>query len=145
MEITVQGWRSSPAEWDATRGIPSAELPALTDEQREVARKLGISEEDYARSVLAGRRTQDVLLQKAEALGAFLEGRITGKHPQVRVDRVVLDAVEHRFVVELNVSGKSRILRIDEDIIDDYLDSGSVDAEAKLARVFDRALLGVTA
>ncbi len=145
MEIAVQGWRSSPAEWDATRGIPAAELPSLTDEQREVARKLGISEEDYARSVLAGRRTQDVLLQKTQALAAFVENRIAREHPEVRVTRVVLDVVEHRFTVELEFGGKPRILRVDEDIVDDYFDSGSLDAEAKLARIFDRAVLGVTA
>jgi len=145
MEIAVQGWRSSPAEWDAVRGIPEEELPSLTNEQREVARKLGIPEQDYARSVLAGRRTQDVLLQKTQALAVFVENRIARDHPQVRVTRVVLDVVEHRFTVELEFAGKPRILRVDEDVVDDYFDSGSVDAEAKLARIFDRAVLGVTA
>ena len=145
MEIAVQGWRASASEWDAVRGIPPKDLPALTDEQREVARKLGVAEEDYARSVLAGQRTQEVLLQKAEALAAFLENRIANEGRQVQVDRVVLDVVEHRFIVELDVNGKSRILRIDENIVDDYFDSGSMDAEENLARVLDRALLGVTA
>jgi len=145
MEIAVQGWRASASDWDAVRGIPPRDLPTLTDEQREVARKLGVAETDYARSVLAGKRTQEVLLQKAEALAAFLENRIANEGRQVRVDRVVLDVVEHRFMVELDVNGKSRILRIDENIVDDYFESGSMDAEANLARVLDRALLGVTA
>ncbi len=145
MEIAVQGWRASASDWDAVRGIPPRDLPTLTDEQREVARKLGVAETDYARSVLAGKRTQEVLLQKAEALAAFLENRITEEGRQVRVARVVLDVVEHRFIVELDVNGKPRVLRIDENIVDDYFDSGSMDAEANLSRVLDRALLGVTA
>jgi hypothetical protein len=145
MKIAVQGWRASSSEWDAVRGIPPADLPALTDEQREVARKLGVAEEDYARSVLAGQRTQEFLLQKAEALAKFLENRIANEGRHVRVDRVVLDVVEHRFIVELDVNGKSRILRIGENIVDDYFDSGSMDAEASLARVLDRAFLGVSA
>jgi len=145
VEIAVQGWRASPQEWDAVRHVPSAELPPLTDERREVAHKLGVSETDYARSVLAGQRTQDDLLQKARALAAFLEARIQQNGRQIRIERVILEVVEHRFVVELNVDGSPRILRIDEDIVDDYFDSGSIDAEARLARVFDRVLLGVTA
>ena len=145
MEIAVQGWRANAAEWDAARAIPFQDLPALTDEQRQVARKLDISEEDYARSVLAGRRTQEVLVRKAEALAAFLEGRIAHEHGRIQVNRIVLDVVEHRFIVELDVGGKPRVLRIDEDIVDDYFESGSPDAEVKLARVFDRVLLGVTA
>ncbi len=145
MEIAVQGWRASASDWDAVRGIPPRDLPTLTDEQREVARKLGVAETDYARSVLAGKRTQEVLLQKAEALAAFLENRITEEGRQVRVARVVLDVVEHRFILELDVNGKPKVLRIDENIVDDYFDSGSMDAEANLSRVLDRALLGVTA
>jgi len=145
MEITVQGWRASAAEWDAVRGVPSGDLPALSPEQKEVAQKLGVSEEDYARSVLAGRRTQDILLQKAEALGAFLERRISGNGGEVQINRVVLDVVEHKFTIELSVNGKPRLLRIEESLVDDYLDSGSADSEESLGRIFDRALLGVTA
>ena len=145
MEIAVQGWRSSAADWDAVRGVPLGELPVLTNEQREVARKLGVPEEDYARSALAGQRTQEVLLQKAQAFASFLEQLIKRNHHPVSVSRVVLDVVEHRFVVELDVNGKPVILRVGESVVDDYFDSGSTEAEANLARVFERALLGVTA
>ncbi|MGA2905622.1 MAG: hypothetical protein ABSD98_17495 [Candidatus Korobacteraceae bacterium] len=125
--------------------MPLGELPALSDEQREVARKLGVSEEDYARSALAGQRTQQALLQKAEALASFLDRLIQRGHEAISVTRVVLDVVEHRFIVELNVNGRPRIIRVDEGIVDDYFDSGSTEAEANLARIFDRALLSVTA
>jgi len=56
MEIVVDGWRSSVAGWDAVRNIPPDRLAELSPEQREVAKKLGVKPEDYARSVMAGER-----------------------------------------------------------------------------------------
>jgi hypothetical protein len=145
MEIAVQGWRAYPAGWQAVRGIPGTDLPALTAEQREVARKLGISEEDYARSALAGQRTQEILSQKTERLARFLEQRIESSRLPVRINRVVLVAVEQKFTVELEIKGRPVFLRSNESLVDDFFDSGSEEAEKSLGRVLDRALLGVTA
>jgi hypothetical protein len=145
MEIAVQGWRSYPAEWQAVRSVPGNELPPLSDEQRQVARKLGIPEEDYARSVLAGQRTQEVLLQKTEGLARFLEQRIEASGLPAIIKKIVLVVVEEKFTVELEVNGRPLVLRIDESIVDDFFDSGSEEAEKKLGRILDRALLAVTA
>jgi hypothetical protein len=145
MEIAVQGWRASAADWDAVRSVPVEQLPALSEQQREVARKLGVPEEDYARSALAGQRTQETLLHKAEALAGFLQKLVEKNHFDVSISRIMLDVVEHRFVIELTVNGSSKIFRVDESIVDDYFDSGSQEAEANLARVFERALLGAIA
>jgi hypothetical protein len=73
MEIAVDGWRSGVSEWRTARSVPVDQLPRLTDEQREVARKLGISEEDYARSAFAGEQTREALLKKTERLARLLE------------------------------------------------------------------------
>jgi len=145
MEIAVQGWRSYPAEWNAIRSLPGNELPDLTEGQREVARKLGISAEDYARSALAGRRTQELLLQKTERLARFLEQRIEASGLPATIRRITLVVVEEKFTVELEVGGRPIVLRIEESVVDDFFDSGSEDAEKRLGRILDRALLGVSA
>jgi len=97
MEIAVDGWRSSVAEWNAARSVPASELPQLSPEQREVARKLGIAEQDYARSALAGERAQEALLRKAERFAKLLEQRISALRQHATVARVVLRTIEHRF------------------------------------------------
>jgi hypothetical protein len=139
MEIAVDGWRSSVADWDAVRGIPPDQLPALTPEQREVARKLGIPEEDYARSVVAGERNREALLTKAERLAHLLVQRLG----QGQVERVVLRTVEHRFEIELRIEGRIVHVKIEESLIDDYFDNGSAESEERLGRILDRALGGV--
>jgi len=140
MEIAVDGWRAGAAEWDAVRSLPASELPSLSPEQREVAKKLGVSEQDYARSALAGERTREVLLRKTERLARLLEQRMQGSGLSGTITRVMLRTIEHRFDVEVQSSGRFVPLRIEESLVDDYFDGGSADAEERLGRILDRSL-----
>ena len=145
MEIAVEGWRPSATDWDAVRRVPPEELPTLTPAQREVVQKLGMSAEEYARGALAGRRSQAWLLEKTERLARFLENRIESAHLPVVLKRVVLSTIEEKFTVELDSDGRAILIRIDENLVDDYFERGSEEAEQRLARILDRGLVGVTA
>jgi len=140
MEIGVDGWRAGAAEWNAVRAVPANELPALTPEQREVAKKLGVSEQDYARSALAGQRTREALLYKTERFARLLEQRMQASGLSGTITRVMLRTIEHRFDVEIQSDGRFVPVRIEENLVDDYFDSGSVDADERLGRILDRAL-----
>jgi hypothetical protein len=144
MEIVVDGLRSSVEDWDAVRNIPVEELPALNEGQREVAKKFGIPEAEYARSLLAGERQRDSLLLKTERLARLLQQRLERTGVQAHVTRVALRTFEDRFDVELQVAGKSLRLRIEETLVNDYFDGGSLDAEERLGRILERALVGLT-
>ena len=144
MEIVVDGWRSSVEDRDAVRNIPTEQLPALSEGQREVARKLGIPEADYARTVLAGEHSQETLLVKTERLARLLEQRLGKAGVRAEVSRVVLRTVQQRFDVELKVEGRDVPVRIEESLVNDYFDGGSLDAEQRLGRILDRAQVGVT-
>jgi hypothetical protein len=140
VEISVDGWRAGVSDWQAVRSVPREQLPPLTPEQREVARKLGISEDDYARSALAGERTQEELLKKTERLARVVDQAAKTSGKPVEVQRVVLRTIDGRFDVDLRVNGNTVPIRIDEDLVDDYFDSGSEDAEQRLKRILERAL-----
>jgi len=140
MEIAVDGWRASVADWSAVRNVPVAELPALSAEQREVAKKLGVAEQDYARSALAGERTREALLGKTERFARLLEQRVRVLDPNAKVARVMLRTFEHRFDVEIESDGRTIPLRIEESLVDDFYDSGSLDADERLGRILDRAV-----
>jgi hypothetical protein len=140
MEIAVDGWRAGSVDWEKVRNLPSEQLPQLTEDQRAVARKLGVSEEDYARSVVAGERSQEVLLAKAERLARLLEQRMRAAGIAGQVNRVTLRTIQDRFDIELQVNDRVLPLRIDESIIDDYFDGGSGDSEQRLSQILDRAL-----
>jgi hypothetical protein len=142
MEISVQGWRASAAEWQSVKSIPKDQLPELTEEQKDVAGKLGVAEEDYARSALAGERTQEALLAKTEMFARLLERKIRDLGFKAEVENVVLRILEDAFTVLLNVNGDKLRLQIKEDIADDLFESGSVEAEEKLLRIL-KSTLGV--
>ena len=137
MNIAVDGWRASPSDWDSVRNIPKDELPELSEAQKEVAQKLGVSEESYARSALAGKRTQDTLLAKTDMFARLLDKKIRDLGFKANVESVVLRLLEHRFEVLLAANGFRLPLRISEDIIDDLFESGSAEAEEKLARLLN--------
>jgi restriction endonuclease S subunit len=123
--------------------LPIEQLPQLTDEQRAVAKKLGIAEQDYARSLVAGERNREALLAKTERLARLLEERLAASGIDGKINRVVLRTIQDRFDVEIQVNGRVLPLRIEETVVDDYFDSGSPDAEQRLAQILDRALVGL--
>ncbi len=143
MEIAVDGWRPGPAERDAVRNLPAEQIP-LTHEQREVARKLGVPELDYARGAEAGRRSQEALLAKTEKfarlLARLLEERVATLGGGGKINRVTLRTIHDRFDVEMQINGRIVPLRVEESIVDEYFDAGSTDAEQRLIRILDRAL-----
>ncbi len=135
MEIAVDGIRVSPGDWEAIRKVPAGDLPPLTPPQREVARKLGIPEQDYARSALAGERTQESLLRKTERFATLLQRRLAEIAPGATVSRVTLRTLNDRFDVEVAVNNSTLPLRIDEHVVDDLFERGSADAEQRLHRI----------
>ena len=143
MEIAVDGWRAGAAEREVARSLSPEQLPRLTDEQRSVAKKLGIPEEEYARSIVAGERNRDALLLKTERLARLLEQRTERLGIGAHVDRVTLRTVQDRFDVELPINGRVLPLRIEEFVVDDYFDNGSSEAEERLGHILDRALVGL--
>jgi hypothetical protein len=140
MQISVQGWKASAGDWEAVRSIPTNQLPELTEEQKAVARKLGISEEDYARSYLAGERTQSALLAKTEMFARLLTKKIYDSGFKATVESVVLRILEDRFDVLLTVHGAKVPLRIQESIADELLEAGSAEADEKLSRILNSTI-----
>ncbi|HEY6272661.1 MAG TPA: hypothetical protein VIX19_11825 [Terriglobales bacterium] len=140
MNISVQGVRAEVSDWDAVSMLPARELPALTQEQRQVARTLGIKEEDYARSALTGQRTTEKLIGKTERFARYLQEQVAHAVPSASIEEVALNTWEHRFDVSLRVGQEIVPLRIAEDVIDDLFERGSREAELRLRRVLELTL-----
>jgi hypothetical protein len=137
MQITVEGSRSSSDDWFRAQQLPASELPALSDEQRTVAEKLGISAEAYARSAKAGELSREELLTKTEAFGQLLEKKLRERSASVFIDSIVLLTFEGKFRVTAVAGGKEIRFQIDEELVDDLLQSGDPELEGRLDRVID--------
>ncbi len=140
MDISVHGFRTGHTDWEAVRDVPREQLPPLSPEQREVARKLHISEEDYARSALAAQLTMKKLIAKTERFAMYLLGRVKEMAPQVSIESVLLDTLEHKFVVSLKGDGQITPVHIAEEVVDDYFDSGSEEMGKRLNHILNLAV-----
>jgi hypothetical protein len=101
---------------------------------------LHISEEDYARSALAGQLTMGKLIAKTERFAMYLLKRVKEMAPQTSIESVLLDTLEHKFVVSLESEGQITPVHIAEEVVDDYFDSGSPEMERRLDRVLSLAV-----
>jgi hypothetical protein len=140
--LGVDGTRTSADEWSQARSIPKEDLPPLSDPQRAAAKSLGVSEEAYARMVFASERTSKKLLTKTERLARFLAEKLRGAGSKATVEDVTLRTLENRFDVAIKLNGDVIPLRIDEDVVDDLFESGSAEADQRLARILS-AMIGI--
>jgi hypothetical protein len=140
VKIGVDGLRFGAKESEEAYSIPTEDLPPLIDAQKEVARKLGVSEEGYARSFVAGEKTSNWLLEKTKRFADLLQERVPTSRPGAQVESVILRTTERRFDVEVRVNGGTVLVRVREALVDNILESGSEQAERNLGRLLDIAL-----
>jgi len=145
MEIIIDGWRAGGEDRKQARSVPASELPPLSDAQREVASKMGISLEDYARSAFAGKLNQERLLEKTRRFAEILDGKLRSKIKGARINRIRLVAIEHEYRIELFANEKTIPFRVSEDLVDDFIEGGSADIGRLIERNLETVLAGQAA
>src|SRR5437764_12579309 len=113
MVLGVEGIRITGTEWDKARRLKPEDLPPLNQVQREAAKKMKVSEEEYARGFVAAEQSKAALLAKTERLARFISDQISRIAPSAKVQRILL-SVDHGFEVVLMIEGASTPVRISE-------------------------------
>jgi len=135
-QIRIPGYSSSADEWRKAQRAPTSELPQLTGEQKEVAQKFGVTEEEYARNVLAGMYGRQRMRNRAQALGEAVQDVLQGLSGGYRVVAVSRNVDRLGWVVRIETSKEDVDVFISQEMADDFLDSGSTDDKERLrARV----------
>jgi hypothetical protein len=137
MEVFVRGSSSSAEDWLRAQQAPLNELPELDEDQKVVARKLQISEEDYARSAYAGQLAQRELLQKMLRFGKWLDARIQERDPASVVESVDLDVWNEKVRVHGKSGGEPFFFDLSEDLVERFLLTGGADLERAIFRVVE--------
>jgi hypothetical protein len=145
MEIIIEGWRAGGEDRKEAKGVPASKLPSLSDAQKEVAKKMGISEEDYARSAFSGKLNQERLLAKTRRFAEILEGKLRSKVEGARIDRIRLVTIEHEYRIELSANDKKVLFRVAEDMVDDFMERGFADVGRLIERNLETVLTGQAA
>ena len=140
MEIRVDGNRSSAENWMRAQNASIRELPILSPEQKTVANKLGLCDEDYARSAFAGDLERENLKKKAQQAARLIGQLASRKVPGIRVESVWLKTFDRKFRFDLEFNGSDALIFVSEDLIDELFESGSRLAEEQLLRIVDLGL-----
>jgi hypothetical protein len=131
-KVEVSDYSVSVDEWRRAQNAPRDELPALSDVQREVANKFGISEEEYARSVLAGRYGARRLRTRARKLGEQIAKILIELSSGCRVVRVVADMARERWVILIQTPTRQVGMSVPREVGDDFLDFETTEATNEL-------------
>jgi len=149
MEISVQlvNLPGSSANWKRSLSVPKNELPALSEQQKNFAKRFGMSDEEYARSVWAGRFSEALYQRYAEQLGKFLHDASLSS--DIELIEIAYDGWKNKFYCTLQRREGERIpLVIDGDIIIRPLETGDDEglryAARRVKRVAELALESVS-
>jgi len=140
IEVVVFGSSTSIEEWERASCAPKEELPLLTDEQKEWARKFGLSEESYARSLLAGQYGAERIKARAEEFGKILEKILTRIAPKMKDGLLVFDFGRDICIVRLKKGKREVRVRIPRKLADDVLDLRDLQSIRELEEILKDAL-----
>jgi|SRR2546422_3622893 len=125
-EIQIPGYHSSVDDSKRAYTIPAAELPPITEEEHEVAKKLEISDEAYRRGKLAGVFGQQRLQAKAVNLGSHVEAMLSELGKGYRLLAVHWEESKLRWVLRIGAGEKVVTVSVPVELADDVIDSGAL-------------------
>ena len=131
-EIHVSGYHSSVDEARKVKGASPSELPPLSDEEREVARKLAVPVESYQRMKLAGVYGRKRLEARARALGEQVQSILDGLGAVDKLIAVEWQGSRLRWLLRIQIPDRIVGVPVPVELADDVLDSGILSEIAKL-------------
>ena len=131
-EVFVSDYSSSVDEWKQAMAAPVSELPKLNDQQKEVAKKFGVSEEEYGRGVLSGQLGEVRMRRRGQGLGEVVQGLLDGLGPGYRLIAVKAEMFNGRWLIRIETPDKVANIALPRELADDVLDSGTMEEMEKL-------------
>jgi hypothetical protein len=139
-QVFVSGSPSSADDWARAMQAPDDSLPQLTDEQRSVATKFGMTESEYARGVLVGEIGDRRQISRGERLGMLIGQLLNGLGPEYTLRAILLKGMEDAWRARIQARERVINVPIPLDLADDALDSGDVATVEKLKNYLLRGL-----
>jgi hypothetical protein len=133
-EVYVSGSSTNVEEWRKAMAAQLSELPVLNEQQKDVARRFGVSEEEYRRGLLAGLYGEKRLWERGRDLGLLAQDVLGGLGTDYRVVAVQSRMIECRWIVRVKGPDKVVNLSFSRELVDDALDSHSTEQMDRIRR-----------
>jgi len=139
MKISIEGERTAAEDWEWAQSLAEDELPPLNDLQRKAAEHLHIPEIDYRRARAAAQKSLTGLLRDTEHVGVYLQQQLRRVANTAVITAIKLDLQAAVFAVQVRVDAREIPVRVNEDLVNRILQTGSRDAENELRHVLEIA------
>ena len=140
MEIIIDGSRAGGEERREAANAPEWQLLSLTEGQKAAAKRMGISEDEYKKSVYAAKRSKERLIEKTKPFATFLERSLGRIAPNAHIDKIRLLTTEREYRVDGYVAGKKARFRVSEDMVDDFVERGFANVGESIERNLETAI-----
>jgi hypothetical protein len=136
-EVVISGVHVNPEAWKRAADAPH---PELSQEQKVVARKLGVGEDEFARGVLASQMGEEYQRGRGKTLGQRIQAILASVGSEYLLSAVMRQGTEFRWLARIEAAGKTVAVSLPLDLVDDVVDSGS---KQELDRLRNLVLFGI--
>ena len=138
--VYISGGTVSIDAWRQAMEAGEDKLPALSEDQREAARIVAMTEPEYARGVLAdelGKRQQQEIGRK---LGEIIAGFLPRIPQGWKLESLVRKGIDRVWLAHFESGGITDEVAIPTDLVDDVVESDSSMSRKRLERLLGAKL-----
>ncbi len=140
-EVFISGVSGgSSDDWKRAMNAPESELPQLSEQQKDVARRMGIPEKEYARGVLVNKYSEERHLERGKKFGEHIDAILRGLDSSYQLQALVREGVKARWVARITTPKGIRNVAIPFEMADDVVDSETVQDIERLKQLILRAV-----
>jgi len=135
-QIHISGGTVSIDDWRQANVAAETDLPALDEAQKEAALKLGMSDVEYARGVLADEIGRERQQERGKRLGEVIKDFLGRSRQAWELSSLVRKGIDEVWIARFEDAGRASKVEIPLELADDVVDSDDPFSRAK----FDRLL-----
>ena len=140
-DVHISGSSSTEEEWSRALSAPADQLPPLSTEELETAKRYGGSGEEYRRSKLASVYAHQRLEPRGRVIGERAQEILSRWASDCRLEAVSWQGSKMRWVLRIReAASKTANVSIPAELADDIVDSG---ADQDIGRLKNLVLFGV--
>jgi hypothetical protein len=141
-QVFVSGMSGGSADdWKRAMNAPESELPELSEQQKDVARRMEIPEKEYARGVLVNKYSEERQIERGKKLGEHIDSILDGLGSSYyRLQALVREGLKSRWVARITTPKGIKNVAVPFEIADDVVDSDTVQDIERLKQIILKAV-----
>ncbi len=136
-DVVISGAHINPQLW---RAAGDSATGALSEAEKDVARKMGVAEGEFAKSLVALQLGEEFQRERGAVLGRRIQEILGSLGAGYSLTAVVRQGTEFRWIAKIEAAGKTVAVALPLDLVDDVIDSG---AAQEIERLRNLVLFGV--